>query len=747
VTTNPPGRGRYGLARWLRPARRSAASSDLTVTGHAPRLALALLAALAVALPLLLGAGTAQAADGAVDTKVEQLRGLAGTQQGRDLLDLLGDPAVRARLLSAPPAAISMGPGFSLAETLDEQLASIRQRIAALSAELPHFPAELRRAHLTMLSVLAASGALWPGFYCVAFAFCGFVAEMLFRMATAEWRHHFTTAPLATFGNRLLVTGERLGYALLGVLVSAGGSLGAYLLFRWPPIVGPLVLGFLIALVKLRTVSVLLRFLLSPGSARLRLVPLTDAAAVFWRRWLTVLAGVAALGWQAAASAALLGVSAAAEAVLSQAIGLVLVGLGIFVVWRTPPLRPGSAPRRRGAAVPVLVTLYLPLIWTAFLIGAAPLGTLLLTAVVLPPALFVARSAVARIARGAGLDLDQAATLGLAGPAPAEVMLERGAQSLVLIVAALLLIHIWRIDLGLLSGADTPRARLLRGACEAVLILLLADLVWQAVRVLLETQFAHAASEGSAEAEVQRRARLRTLLPLLRTVMFIVLAAIAAMSALSALGVQIGPLLAGAGVVGVAVGLGAQALVRDVISGVFFLLDDAFRVGEYIETGTFSGTVEAFTLRSIKLRHYKGQLQTIPFGDIKAVTNYSRDWVSEEMPIGVSYDTDLDLVERVVAQVSEQVAADPVFAPVIIEPMRSLGVSTLGDFAIQITLTVKTKPRQQFAVRREIYRRIKTAFADAGIRFAIPTVHVASGDAESAAAAKVLDIRSGAARA
>ena len=116
--------------------------------------------------------------------------------------------------------------------------------------------------------------------------------------------------------------------------------------------------------------------------------------------------------------------------------------------------------------------------------------------------------------------------------------------------------------------------------------------------------------------------------------LFVVLTVMAALMALSALGVQVGPLIAGAGVVGVAIGFGSQTLVKDVISGVFFLLDDAFRVGEYIESGSIRGTVEGFSLRSIKLRHHRGYLHTVPFGSLDKITNYSRDWVIDKVTLG-----------------------------------------------------------------------------------------------------------------
>src|SRR4029453_11262052 len=124
-------------------------------------------------------------------------------------------------------------------------------------------------------------------------------------------------------------------------------------------------------------------------------------------------------------------------------------------------------------------------------------------------------------------------------------------------------------------------------------------------------------------------------LPILRNILFIVLLVMSLLMALSAMGIEIGPLIAGAGGVGVAVGFGAQTIVKDIISGVFFLLDDAFRVGEYISSGNYKGTWESFSLRSVKLRHHRGPLFTIPFGELGAVQNQSRDWVIDKFNITV----------------------------------------------------------------------------------------------------------------
>ena len=197
----------------------------------------------------------------------------------------------------------------------------------------------------------------------------------------------------------------------------------------------------------------------------------------------------------------------------------------------------------------------------------------------------------------------------------------------------LLLAHVWNVDLVEMTSRDTLLTRLVRGALSSVVILLVADLIWQVVQVADRPPARSGRGRVTARIAArppQRQARLRTLLPIFRNVLFAVLAVVAVLMVLSALGVEIGPLIAGAGVVGVAIGFGAQTLVKDVISGIFYLLDDAFRVGEYIQSGSYKGTVGIFSLRSVKLRHHRGPLFTVPFGVLGAVQNMSRDWVIDK---------------------------------------------------------------------------------------------------------------------
>ena len=239
--------------------------------------------------------------------------------------------------------------------------------------------------------------------------------------------------------------------------------------------------------------------------------------------------------------------------------------------------------------------------------------------------------------------------------------------------------------------------------------------------------------------------RARTLLPLARKFLVVVLVVMTAMLILSAIGVNIGPLLAGAGVIGLAIGFGAQTLVRDIITGVFLLLDDAFRVGEYIVSGTYKGTVEAIGIRAVKLRHHRGPLYTVPFSELRGVQNQSRDWVIDKFSIGITYDSDIEKARKLIKKIGEKLAADPEHAPHIMEPMKMQGVDSFGDFAMQVRVKMKTRPGEQFVIRRKANALIKKAFDENGIKFASPTVMVSGGDAagvsNAAAAAAAQSIK------
>ncbi len=234
--------------------------------------------------------------------------------------------------------------------------------------------------------------------------------------------------------------------------------------------------------------------------------------------------------------------------------------------------------------------------------------------------------------------------------------------------------------------------------------------------------------------------RLETLTPILRIALGIVIVMIAALTILTSLGVSITPFIAGASVFGLAISFGSQTLVRDIVSGLFYLADDAFRVGEYIDCGKAKGTVEGFTLRSIRLRHQSGQVHTIPFGQLGQITNFSRDWSTLKFNLRFARDTDLDKLRKVTKKVGQAMLDDPELKDDFLEPLKLQGVADVADSATVMRFKITVRPVRPSFIQREAVKRLIAAFKEAGIEFASATVAVqtvggASVDAAAAAAA------------
>jgi len=218
--------------------------------------------------------------------------------------------------------------------------------------------------------------------------------------------------------------------------------------------------------------------------------------------------------------------------------------------------------------------------------------------------------------------------------------------------------------------------------------------------------------------------RIGTLLLLFRKFISVFLFIVIGFSILASLGVNIAPLLAGAGVVGLAIGFGSQTLVKDIIAGIFFLIDDAFRVGDYVEAGTAKGTVEAISLRSLRLRHPRGQVFVVPFGDLKMVQNFTRDYIITKLDIRVRFDTDPDEIRKIVKKINSDIKADEKLAQALLSDIKSSGVRAMDDSAMIMRVKFKTIPGEQFIIRRQVYQRLQKAFKKKGIEFAHRNVTV-----------------------
>lgn len=220
--------------------------------------------------------------------------------------------------------------------------------------------------------------------------------------------------------------------------------------------------------------------------------------------------------------------------------------------------------------------------------------------------------------------------------------------------------------------------------------------------------------------------RLATVLPLIRDIVLGGIIALTALVILSAIGVDIGPLLAGFGVLGLAVSFGSQTLIKDIVSGVFFMTDDAFRVGEYIETGKQKGTVEKIHLRSVRLRHQNGQIHTIPFGQLDAITNYSRDWATVKFEIRLDRDADIELARKTIKKVGLAMQQDPELGPDLIAPLKMQGIQDITDSAVVVRLKFTSKPKNPSLLQRDALKRVYRALQEAGVSLASNAVTVRS---------------------
>ncbi len=664
------------------------------------------------------------------------------------LRDLLADPDIQALLPRKPATATEApapeAPADSMAMGAADRLGGLRAHLLALLADTRNLGREAGVARAMVADALDRRGWLAVALFFAVFVALGFGTEALFRAAMRPMQVWLLALTLESARERVRAVFARLVYGAGLALSFSVGSVGAFLLFDWPVVLKEVVLGYLIAILAVRLAAVAGRILLAPGAQRFRVVPITTPGAAFiHRRWIAV-AILVGFAWQTIDMAGRFGLSPLSAELCGDGVAVAVLLIGVETVWRAPRMRLATGAETRAdnfverhrAGLRVARSAVMLALWVLWVLGAERAFWLVGFAAALPAVVMLARESVNHVLRpaGASVSVADSKTLDV-------VVFERGVRSLIIVGAALLLARILGIDFTTLAMRDTLPTRIVRGAVSVVVIALAADFLWHVCKALIDRRLAAGAASGE-EADAVHAARLRTLLPILSNVLLIVIVVVAAMMALAATGVEIGPLVASAGVVGVAIGFGAQTLVKDVISGIFYLIDDAFRVGEYIQSGSYKGTVESFSLRSVKLRHQRGALYTVPFGILGAVQNQSRDWVVDKIVFNVPYGTDLDRVRKLVKTIGATLAADPELGPGIITPLKMQGVVQFGDFAIQVQTKMMTKPGEvQFLGRRRALLMINQVFAENGIGFAVPTVQVAGDSPKAAPAAAQIALR------
>lgn len=597
-----------------------------------------------------------------------------------------------------------------------ELLATAKQRLEALALDLTQAPEEARRAAEAAHTTLMSGAGVRSVTYLVLLLFIGIAVEWLYWTYAYSPLRAVQSAPAQSPLQAL-----RLGLRLLllrgsGLLLFTAAALGASAAFTWPPHVHQLVVFATMLLLVLRLSWIVVSIVIAPGRPQRRLVPIAPRAA----RWLaaTLLAAIFLLacgsflppmvesgGVETKHFASALRLAA----YTSAAAMLVVLALALF-----------GRPAGRGGASPARAPLF-PRSFPLALLVVGVYGVWLLS----PGAAAITAIFAVVIALQIGLH-DMVYFYWHSEEQAAGAQADREALPAIALSLARFVVALAGIGAAAIS-LDAPLSSLtetsnpwvgvgLRLLGVAVLALL-AHGVWIAVRSVVDQRLSRIAPPDPHQPP-DASSRLLTLLPLLRVTTAVSLLVLLVLSSLWALGIEITPLLAGAGVVGLAVGFGAQALVRDIIAGIFYLADDAFRVGEYIESGTnIKGTVERITLRSVALRHHNGPLHFVPYGVLGAVRNASRDWVIDKFNIPLPIDVDSEQVRKLIKKIGEELKADPELGPLMLEPLK--GKLYRIDPGVKIfRCKFRSPPAKQFDVRAGAIKRIEAALKKAGIQFA-----------------------------
>ncbi len=233
------------------------------------------------------------------------------------------------------------------------------------------------------------------------------------------------------------------------------------------------------------------------------------------------------------------------------------------------------------------------------------------------------------------------------------------------------------------------------------------------------------------KVSLERMKRTETLARIVETTARVLVLIAAFLMVMKEVGIEIGPLLAGAGILGLAVSFGAQNLVRDVIAGFFILLENHMNVGDVVQVAGVAGLVESMGLRVTVLRDLEGKVHIVPNGEIKVVTNMTKEWSRAVIEIGVAYKEDVDRVIDVLKRIGEELREDPEFSSMILEPMEVLGLDSFGESSVNIKVLFKTLPIKQWTVAREFRRRVKKVFDAEGIEIPFPHITLYMGEAEN----------------
>lgn len=486
-----------------------------------------------------------------------------------------------------------------------------------------------------------------------------------------------------------------------------------------------------------RVVLVIARVFVAPDAPRLRLLHISDAAAANLVRWVGLIVGIALFGRAASDILLLEGLYPAAQAALFKLIMLIAHLLAAAFVLqnrsavaryiRARPNQTGvlAAVRNRLAAVWHLIAIfYIVAVWLVWAFQVRDGYGRLLHFFVVTTAIVLAARLVTIVALGA-LDRGLRVRPDVAARFPElqarahryHPVLRGIVSSLIWLATIGALCQAWGLDVRawFIGGALGGRAAGAGGVIAVTVVV--GVVVWEAANIAIHRHLRLLTASGQGA----RAARIRTLLPILRAILLVAVGLLAGLTVLSEIGVNIGPLLAGAGIVGVAVGFGSQKLVQDFITGIFLLFENAMQVGDTVTVAGLSGTVENLSIRTLRLRGADGSIYIIPFSSVTTVNNANRGLGNAAVSVNVAVGEDTDRVARVLQEIAAEMRKDPAYARQMLSELELWGVDKVEGTGVTIAGQIVCTDAGRWPVQREFNRRMNLRFQERGIALATPT--------------------------
>lgn len=655
---------------------------------------------------------------------VEQLKGLIAAQRGA--------PAEEPGLGEVVITALSDGVG-RMTDTLTE--------IGAAVFSVRRVGDWLEQSFANSASREAALSGLWRVLAVLAL---GTLAQILVRLLLRRARLVLTRRQ-GGLGWRISAGLLALVLDALPVAAFAAAAYGSLPFLDPAPSARLIAIALVNAVVFSQALVLLVRLVLQPSDPALRIPRLPDDTAAYLDVWLRRFIWLGIIGYVALEAGRLLGLPRSAYVGLASLLGLLLSALLIMVILqnRHPVAAWLKRQQKDGQPTTALAALRFRIADTWHLVAIIYIVSVLIVWLVRP---------------GAGLQFLLRATLFTGLALTIGWLVERTLDRLIrrwfaigddlktrfpeletranrylpmilsvtrtaiLALTLLAILFIWGVS-SFSVLINEPGRQILFSVLRILGIVAGGVVLWELGGVALERLLERVTAKGRMPA-----ARVQTMLPVARYIFGLVLGVIAALMLLSEIGIEIGPLLAGAGVIGLAVGLGAQTLVKDLIAGFSLIMEDALAVGDIVKIGDNAGVVESLTIRTIRLRGYDGTVQTIPLGSVSIVENMTKDFSFAVVDVAVGYKVDVDKVAAVLKSLGDEMQQDPDYAADILAPIEIVGLDKFQDSSILIKARIKTYPLKRWIVMREFNRRLKARFEKEGIEIPFPYRQLVLGD-------------------